>query len=153
MSGGPSGARTRKLALWVGGDEAIFERHKAVRIEYLTTGLQVGGAEKIVFELASGMKARGHDVSVTSLLEPKAYAESLRQQGIDVRHFPIAMQYNKQDLPRDLILTPEDLDEMLNFRGLKSFGADAIRGPGVFETLRAISELVLKRLAAGGSVG
>ena len=28
VSGGPRGARTGKLALWVGGDEQIFNRHK-----------------------------------------------------------------------------------------------------------------------------
>jgi len=30
VSGGPRGARTRKLALWVGGDETVFDKHKAV---------------------------------------------------------------------------------------------------------------------------
>jgi len=30
VSGGPRGARTRKLALWVGGDEGVFKRYKAV---------------------------------------------------------------------------------------------------------------------------
>src|SRR6266700_1649423 len=30
VSGGPRGARTGKLALWVGGDEQIFNRHKGV---------------------------------------------------------------------------------------------------------------------------
>jgi 3-hydroxyisobutyrate dehydrogenase len=30
VSGGPRGARTRKLALWVGGDERVFLRHKPV---------------------------------------------------------------------------------------------------------------------------
>jgi 3-hydroxyisobutyrate dehydrogenase len=30
VSGGPRGARTGKLALWVGGDEQIFNRHKSV---------------------------------------------------------------------------------------------------------------------------
>jgi 3-hydroxyisobutyrate dehydrogenase len=30
VSGGPRGARTRKLALWVGGDENVFAKHKAV---------------------------------------------------------------------------------------------------------------------------
>jgi len=30
VSGGPSGARTRKLALWVGGDEAVFTKYKPV---------------------------------------------------------------------------------------------------------------------------
>ena len=30
VSGGPRGAETRRLALWVGGDEAVFKRYKAV---------------------------------------------------------------------------------------------------------------------------
>ena len=30
VSGGPNGARSGKLALWVGGDKAQFERHKAL---------------------------------------------------------------------------------------------------------------------------
>jgi 3-hydroxyisobutyrate dehydrogenase len=30
VSGGPEGARTRRLALWVGGDKALFERYKSV---------------------------------------------------------------------------------------------------------------------------
>jgi 3-hydroxyisobutyrate dehydrogenase len=30
VSGGPSGARSRKLAIWVGGDEAVFGRFKPV---------------------------------------------------------------------------------------------------------------------------
>jgi 3-hydroxyisobutyrate dehydrogenase len=30
VSGGPRGARTGKLALWVGGDENVFAKHKAV---------------------------------------------------------------------------------------------------------------------------
>jgi 3-hydroxyisobutyrate dehydrogenase len=30
VSGGPSGAASRKMAIWVGGDRAAFDRHKAV---------------------------------------------------------------------------------------------------------------------------
>jgi len=30
VSGGPRGAKTGRLALWVGGDPAVFERHKAL---------------------------------------------------------------------------------------------------------------------------
>jgi 3-hydroxyisobutyrate dehydrogenase len=30
VSGGPAGARTRKLALWVGGDRAVFDRFRPV---------------------------------------------------------------------------------------------------------------------------
>ena len=68
---------------------------------------------------------------------------------VDVRTVPLVMQYNKQDLPRELILTPPELDDALNFRAVPSFPADALHGTGVFETLKRISELVLKKLAAG----
>ncbi|MEJ0067820.1 MAG: NAD(P)-dependent oxidoreductase [Pseudomonadota bacterium] len=30
VSGGPKGAKSGKLAIWVGGDKAVFERHKAL---------------------------------------------------------------------------------------------------------------------------
>jgi 3-hydroxyisobutyrate dehydrogenase-like beta-hydroxyacid dehydrogenase len=30
VSGGPAGAASRKLAIWVGGDESVFQKHKAV---------------------------------------------------------------------------------------------------------------------------
>src|SRR5215468_1783646 len=30
VSGGPAGAASRKLAIWVGGDESVFRQHKAV---------------------------------------------------------------------------------------------------------------------------
>jgi hypothetical protein len=42
----------------------------------------------------------------------------------------------------------ERLDDELNFRGVPSFAAGAVRGEGVFETLRSISELVLRRMSA-----
>jgi len=113
-----------------------------------TRRLVLQGTDGVVFVADS--QARRQDDNLESL---QNLQQNLLQQGIDIRQFPVALQYNKQDLPRDLILPPEDMDEMLNFREFKSFGADAIRGVGVFETLRAISELVLKRLAAGGSVG
>ena len=62
-------------------------------------------------------------------------------------------RYNKQDLPRDLILTHEEMDDALNFRVVQSYAGDALHGTGVFETLRGISEHVLKRLAAGAVAG
>jgi hypothetical protein len=45
------------------------------------------------------------------------------------------------------------MDDALNFRAVQSYAGDALHGTGVFETLRGISELVLKRLAAGAVVG
>jgi len=74
--------------------------------------------------------------------------ENLLAQGVDVRQLPLVLQYNKQDLPPDLILSRPDLDDALNFRSVPSLAADALHGSGVFETLKALSSLVLQRLAA-----
>jgi hypothetical protein len=112
-----------------------------------TRKLVLQGADGVVFVADS--QARRIEDNLESLQNLQA---NLLQQGVDVRQFPIVLQYNKQDLPADLILTPADLDDALNFRGARSFAADAVRGAGVFETLKGISELVLKKLAAGASV-
>ncbi len=110
-----------------------------------TRKLVLQGADGIVFVADS--QARRFDDNMESL---QNLQENLLSQGVDVRTMPIAFQYNKQDLPGELVLQPPELDDALNFRGVPSFGADALHGSGVFETLKGISELVLRRLAAGG---
>ena len=112
-----------------------------------TRQLVLQGADGVVFVADS--QARRFEENLESLQNLQV---NLLQQGIDVRQFPVVLQYNKQDLPRDLILTQTELDDALNFRALKSFTADALHGAGVFETLKGISEIVLKRLAAGGNL-
>src|ERR1043166_8087534 len=74
-------------------------------------------------------------------------------QGADGVVFVADSQSRQRDLPEDLILPTSELSDALNFRGVPEFAADALHGPGVFETLRGISELVLKRLSAGASAG
>jgi hypothetical protein len=64
---------------------------------------------------------------------------------------PLVVQYNKQDLPKELILPVAELSDAINFRNVPEFSADALHGPGVFETLRGISEIVLRRLSAGST--
>src|SRR5207247_3282113 len=109
-----------------------------------TRRLVLQGADGVVFVADS--QAQQLDENLESLQNLQS---NLLEHGVDVRSLPLVMQYNKQDLPRELILAPADLDDALNFRGVPSFGADALHGAGVFETLKGISELVLKRLAAG----
>jgi hypothetical protein len=67
--------------------------------------------------------------------------------GVVVRCVAVVVLLNKQDLPPELILRQNELDEALNFRGFPSVSADALTGRGVFETLKEISGLVLKRLS------
>lgn len=107
-----------------------------------TRKLVLQGADGVVFVADS--QARRFDDNLESL---QNLQENLLAQGVDVRKVPIVLQYNKQDLPSDLVLTPEEMDDALNFRAVQSFGADALHGSGVFETLKGLSELVLQRLA------
>jgi mutual gliding-motility protein MglA len=120
------------------------------QIYYRTTRkLVLHGADGVVFVADS--QRRQLDENLESLRD---LHEVLAEQGVDARGLPVVMQYNKQDLPRELILTPQALDDALNFRAVPSFAADALVGTGVFETLRKTSELVLRRLgAATGATG
>jgi hypothetical protein len=70
---------------------------------------------------------------------------------MDVRTIPLVLQYNKQDLPAELVLPTQTLDDALNFRGVPAFPGGALHGTGVFETLRGISELVLRRLSTAAA--
>jgi len=110
-----------------------------------TRKLVLQGADGVVFVADS--QARRLDDNLESLQDMQT---NLLVQGVDVRQLPVVFQYNKQDLPGDLILSAPELDDALNFRAVPTFPADALHGGGVFETLKGISELVLRRLAAGG---
>ncbi len=108
-----------------------------------TRKLVLQGADGVVFVADS--QARQLEENIESLQNLQV---NLLSQGVDIRTLPLVLQYNKQDLPSDLILSPRELDEGLNFRDLPSYPANALKGEGVFETLKGVSELVLKRLSA-----
>ncbi len=107
-----------------------------------TRKLVLQGADGVVFVADS--QVRQLDENLGSLQNLQV---NLLEQGIDVRTLPLVFQYNKQRLPREIVLPVEELDDAMNFRGVPSFGADALTGNGVFETLRSVSELVLRKLS------
>ena len=109
-----------------------------------TRKLVLQGADGVVFVADS--QARRFDENMESL---QNLQENILAEGMDIRDMPLVYQYNKQDLPADLIMNPAELDDALNFRSVRSFSSDCLHGSGVFETLKGVSELVLKRLAAG----
>ena len=118
------------------------------QVYYQTTRkLVLQGADGVVFVADS--QARQLEENVESFQDLHA---NLAEHGMDVRTVPLVLQYNKQDLPPELILGTPALDHALNFRGAPEFSADALHGPGVFETLRSISELVLKRMSGRAAV-
>ena len=113
-----------------------------------TRKLVLQGADGVVFVADS--QTRQLQENIESMQDLHA---NLAEHGIDARTVPLVIQYNKQDLPQDMILSVDELEDAINFRGVPSFPADALHGPGVFETLRGISELVLKRLSAPATAG
>ena len=107
-----------------------------------TRKLVLQGADGVVFVADS--QVRQLDENIESLQGLQANLVAMRS---DMRSMPLVFQYNKQDLPPELILRADDLDDALNFWGVPSYPSDALQGKGVFETLRAISERVLRRLS------
>ena len=113
-----------------------------------TRRLVLQGADGVVFVADS--QRRQTDENVESYRD---LHEALAEHGVDAREVPLVLQYNKQDLPAELVCAPDELDRLLNFRNVPAFGADALGGLGVFETLRRASELVLRRLSAPATAG
>jgi mutual gliding-motility protein MglA len=73
---------------------------------------------------------------------------NLAEHGYSLEKIPYVIQFNKRDLPNALPL--EELRQILNPIGVLDFEASARTGQGVFETLKAVSKLVLTELKRGG---
>jgi signal recognition particle receptor subunit beta len=108
-----------------------------------TRRLVLQGADGVVFVADSQRRQLEENIDSYRDLH-----EALAEQGIAARDMPLVLQYNKQDLPPELVCLPDELERQLNFRSVPSFSADALGGTGVFETLRRASELVLRRLSS-----
>jgi signal recognition particle receptor subunit beta len=72
---------------------------------------------------------------------------NLAEQGYDLDKLPYVIQYNKRDLPN--VATMEELQRLINPRGVPEFQAVAPTGVGVFDTLKAVAKLVLTELKKG----
>src|SRR5256714_2200276 len=80
---------------------------------HATRKLVLQGADGVVFVADS--QARQLQENIESFQD---LHENLSQQHVDPRGIPLVIQYNKQDLPPDLILTPSELADAINFRGV-----------------------------------
>ena len=100
------------------------------------------GVDGIVFVADSQVERM--EANIESL---QSLVKNLEEQGYDVSKIPVVMQWNKRDLPN---ITPvEDLEKELNRWKSPSFEACALKGEGVFETLKMISKIVLVNLKGG----
>ncbi len=105
--------------------------------------LVLQGADGVAF-VADSQRHRWDD-NIESLQDMHV---NLAEHGVDARSLPMVLQYNKQDLPESLVASVSELSASLNFRARPEFAADALRGRGVFDTLRSLGVQVLRRLGA-----
>ena len=104
-----------------------------------TRRLVLKGADGVVF-VADSQRARA-DANVESL---ENLDTNLAVHGLATAALPMVLQYNKRDLPN--VLSPAELDELLNPSARPRFEAVAHTGAGVFDTLKAIARQVLVKL-------
>jgi len=70
--------------------------------------------------------------------------ENLEEHNLKLNDLPFVMQWNKRDLP-DALPVPE-LEEELNPQKYETVESIAVKGQGVFETLKQVSKMVLHKL-------
>jgi signal recognition particle receptor subunit beta len=107
-----------------------------------TRKLVLKGVDGVVF-VADSLKVQ-RKKNIESLIN---LAKNLAEKGVSIRSIPMVIQYNKRDLDGTdseilhMDILEKDLNSMLK---VPSFPASALKGNGVFETLREISKLVVK---------
>jgi hypothetical protein len=105
-----------------------------------TRKLVLKGVDGIVFVADSQRPMREANLESFASL-----GDNLKELGLDVNELPLVLQFNKRDLKN--VLTPEELNADLNPTDVHPFfEASAINGDGVFETLKEITKLTLKKL-------
>ncbi|RMH95906.1 MAG: gliding-motility protein MglA [Calditrichaeota bacterium] len=97
------------------------------------------GVDGIVF-VADSQKDR-MEGNIETLLDLE---NNLMAMGHSLENFPWVIQYNKRDLPN--VESVDILQKKLNFFNVPHFEAVAIKGIGVFDTLKAIINLVVKHV-------
>lgn len=75
--------------------------------------------------------------------------QNLADERLEIERIPLVFQYNKRDLGESglPLISVEDLDKALNGElRVPAFPASAVRGDGVFETLREVSKRTVKHV-------
>jgi len=99
------------------------------------------GVDGIVF-VADSQTSR-YDANIESLYN---LYENLETYKLKIEEIPYIIQYNKRDMPS--IIDLEDLEQELNPEGYPFFEAIAVKGDGVFDTLKAVAKGVLQKLSS-----
>ena len=104
-----------------------------------TRKLVLQGADGVVFVADSNPDMMAENIESLQNLE-----KNLRENGLDINDIPVVLQWNKRDLPN--ATAAEKLGAELNWKNWPAVEAVAINGAGVFQTLKVISQLVIRKL-------
>jgi len=105
-----------------------------------TRKLVLKGVDGLVFVADSQRPMR--EANIESF---ESLVDNLSELGLEIKDLPLVLQFNKRDLKN--VLAVDELNSDLNSeRAYPFFEAQAINGLGVFETLKEITKLTLKKL-------
>ncbi len=157
----PPESRGELISLSTEGDRTLFFDFLPLRIEQvrgLTLRLQLytvpgqvfyDATRKLVLNGADGVVfvADSQPLAVDSNEESMSNLEqNLGELGIELRRFPLVIQYNKRDLATALPV--RDLRQRLNACRAPEFETVASQGEGVMPALKEITYLVVQELKA-----
>lgn len=108
-------------------------------IHNATRKVVLSGADGIVFVADSH-----HGATAENTKYWRNMMENLRENGVSKGDVPIVIQFNKLDLPNSR--TKEEIEAARAKGGDPVFGAVAIRGEGVLETLHGLLQLTYRKL-------
>ena len=100
------------------------------------------GLDGIIFVADSQAERMEENIQSLENLE-----RNLEQQGYDINNVPLAIQYNKRDLPTALPVS--QLRQALNRFNAPDFEGAAREGKGVFEALKTTSKSIITTLKGG----
>ncbi len=103
-----------------------------------TRKLVLRGVDGVVFVADSQRSKREENIESFNNLK-----DNLTEYGFDINTIPLVLQYNKRDLPD--LLPIEVLQGDLNGNNWPFFEASAVKGNGVFDTLKLVTKLVLAK--------
>ncbi len=104
-----------------------------------TRKLVLQGTDGIIFVADSHPDMIQENIESIQNLE-----ENLRENDLNIDELALVIQYNKRDLENALPI--EELDAALNRWGAPTHEAIAVKGEGVFPSLKSISSLVIMKL-------
>ena len=101
------------------------------------------GVDGVIF-VADSQEAR-MEANIESI---KNLEQNLATQGYELEKVPYVLQLNKRDLPT--VVATDEMVRQLRRKEEPIFEAVAMKGTGVFETLKGVAKLVLSELTKAG---